>query len=448
MPSLTNGRPGGRVNSILPLTLEERFLWECARSWRDPGALTRAPNLDWNKLVTIAVANKMGVLLHDCLEGADLLADLPDSARETLLEDVRRLNRLADAYAAELGPFLHLAAGQGIEVVVLKGLALSRQIYGRPAARPGGDIDLLVRDADVERCLTLLEKLGHYRWYRLLDDRYYRRHHLHQIRGRRDTRIWFEVHWALDHPYTLLTIDYEALLDRTTPGRLLDEAVRDLSPADLLLSLAVHLVKHAVYLAAVLDRPDLPRVILADGLLMYYVDVAEVIGWAGADLDWTQVVGLAREWGAVDIAGAVLRVCRDHLQAGVPDWVLAELPVSRRGRFHTFVMNSIVRHEVATYLGEQSSRWGAFLVGYNESFVLRPVRVLDALAFCFPPANFLRRRYGRAGLGAALRHLLRALGRIARNLLDVITFTWDYRRRLKPLDQAREAAPKRAESST
>jgi hypothetical protein len=79
-----------------------------------------------------------------------------------------------------------------------------------------------------------------------LKDEYFARHHLHQQRSTSDLSIWFEIHWALDHPYTLLTVDYESIFARAKPSGLLGEPIQEMALPDLLLSLAIHLVKHAV----------------------------------------------------------------------------------------------------------------------------------------------------------------------------------------------------------
>ncbi len=64
---------------------------------------------------------------------------------------------------------------------------------------------------------------------------------------------------------------------RAQNAELLGAPIQEMSSPDLLLSLAIHLVKHAVYLPSLVNREDLPRIILADGMLMYYLDVTEVI---------------------------------------------------------------------------------------------------------------------------------------------------------------------------
>ena len=331
--------------------------------------------------------------------------------------------------------YLQLAAERELETVVLKGLSLSVNIYGDAAMRPGGDIDLLVRRRDVAPSIAILDEMGLGQWWpNLLADPYYDRHHLHQQRCSQDLKIWFEVHWALDHPYTLLTVDYEAMMDRCTPGVLVDAPVCDLSPPDLLLSVAIHLVKHAVYLPAVLAQPDLPRIILADGMLMYYLDAAEVLRVHSEHMDWDLAVKLARESGAVDILGSVLQVCKRYLGAPVPDWVLAALPVRGQGKLVDRIQQRVAAYELQRYLGEEQNRLWDFLLDTNGAFILRPIRILDTASYFFPGPDYRQRRYGNASAATGVRHFLKATGQYGRLGVDTIYYTWERYRRLKRLN--------------
>ncbi len=419
------------------LTQEEAFLWQCACHWRHPDRLEQAgDDLDWSRVAEIVQANKMQTLLYTVLSESGRLEDVPKQIRHELAKGVEKMEGRAKDYSMALADYLEQATAENIPTIVLKGLSIGHNFYQNPAMRPGGDIDLLVRKRHLHPSLEILDKMGNYRWHKLLDDRYYERHHLHQIRGRLDTHIWFEVHWALDHPYTLLTIDYEAMLDRAEPGTLLERPVHDLSPSDQLLSQVVHLVKHAVYLPATVHRSDTPRIVLADAMLMYYLDVAETIGHYGRSLDWTETIRLAREWGAEDMLGAVLRVCKRYLDVDVPQDVLAELPGGKSGKIHGYMMNRLVDYESALHMGLKPSRFWAFMVGYQEALVLRPIRLLDAFSFLSPPTDFLRRRYGRANLLTRLQHAFKATAKYLHNFVDFIYFTWDYHRRLKKEDIA------------
>jgi hypothetical protein len=423
--------------SRIEMTPEENLIWHCARTWREPVAPLDATELDWHRVVEIGHSNRMQTLLFKMLTDTRLLTNLAQDDLETLEAEIARLQEMATLLSDAMHTYLEAADLQGVETVVLKGLSISANVYGDPAVRPGGDIDLLVRRSQVDDSLRIMEELGYGRWWpNLLDDAYYARHHLHQQRCTRDLKVWFEVHWALDHPYTLLTIDYEALMDRATPGQLLGAPVRDLALPDLLLSLAVHLVKHAVYLPSVLDRPDLARIILADGMLQYYLDVAEVIKGRAAEIDWDFTVDLARRSGLVDIFGSVFRVCQEFLAAPVPTWVLEALPVQRAGGLVVRSMHKVADYEVVTFLGQNPSRFWEFMLVTNGAFILRPVRILDAATYFFPGADFLHRRYGSASPLISVRHLFQAAGQYGRLGIDTIRYTVERHRRLKALNES------------
>jgi|GEM_PF-1933049 len=407
------------------LTLEERFLWNCANRWRDPDGIDRPDGLDWARCVDVALDNRMAVLLDDILRERNWLENLPLGAQADLAYGVQKQSYLAEHLGRDLRRFLSFAALRQLPVVVLKGLWLCEQIYGRINMRPGADIDVLLRREDVPVALDILEgKMGYGRWWRpLLDDAFYDRHHLHQQRCNADRSIWFEPHWLLDHPYTLLTIDYAAVMDRTRPGKCLGLPVRELSMPDLLLSLIVDLVKHAVYLPIVYHRPQIARLILADGMLMYFVDVAEVIKQAHQEIDWPATIVLAQDSGVQEQFRAVLWICRHYLDTPIPDEVFAALP----GRQHSVVtrrfMHEMARAILGDYSGQSPAGLWAFLTRYHESIVFRPVYQLDLFRYVWPPVDYLRRRYGRSGILARSQHLLRATAQYVRIGVDTLFYT-------------------------
>ena len=450
------------------LTPEEAYLWLCARSWRDPqaanlGLLPQAGNLqriDWNRLVTIGLRNRMQTMLDHVWSTTGLEKHASPEAGRILSQGVAKYRRQADYLTEVLRQYLHYAAQTGQEVVVIKGLWLSVKIYGMEAMRPGSDIDILLRRQAIPAALSILEdKMGYGRWWRpLLDDVYYYRHHLHQQRCSHDRTIWIEPHWLLDHPYTRLTVNYADLMDRTTPGELFGEPVCEMAPPDLLISLAIHLVKHAIYLPYTTRRPDLARLILADGMLMYFVDVAEVLRIYQDQLNWQETIDLARQSGALSILGSVLYVCRRYLGVEVPEEVMADFgralfgaapdsdayPFGYSGRMrrttlprsrYTYTMNRLADHIIATYEGQKPDPFWNYLLGYQESVVFRPIRLLDLLAYLIPGADYLRRRYDHCGPISSVRHLLRATGQYMLVGLDTVTFTLRRKVEVRRLDK-------------
>lgn len=398
------------------LSPEERLTCEFAYSWREEGFRPALQNIDWLHFAKLLTRNRMAVLATQIL--ARIHASIPGDAQKLLQEQAERYERSAARLGSALTTYLNAAKGRGIETIVLKGLWLCEKIYQVPSMRPGGDIDILVHREDVDSCLALLAEqgIGEF-WPNLLHDDYFTRHHLHQQRSTSDLSIWFEIHWALDHPYTLLTVDYESIFERAKPAEVLGAPIREMAVPDLLLGLAIHLVKHAVYLPSLLNREDLLRVILADGMLMYFLDITEVLR-AHPELDWSFTIQLAHDWGAVDILGSVLQVCRKYFDAPVPDEVLRALPVTKYGFVTRRLMERVAEQKLAAYEGRQESRVWKLLLAPNGAFILRPVRVLETISYLFPPADFLRRRYRRTNFFTRIRHILIALTQTFR-------FTWD-----------------------
>ncbi|HET9907847.1 MAG TPA: nucleotidyltransferase family protein, partial [Anaerolineales bacterium] len=378
----------------MPLTLEESLAYEFARHWRDENYRPDLHNIDWTRFARLLTHNRMAVLAAPILERVN--AQIPPEAQKLLREQKEKYKRSAASLGSALVTYLKAAKTREIPTIILKGLWLCEKIYDNSSMRPGGDIDIIVPKNKVEACLALLNEqgIGEY-WPNLLKDEYFNKHHLHQQRSSPDLSIWFEIHWALDHPYTLLTVDYESIFERSKPAQLLGTPIEEMSTPDLLLSLAIHLVKHAIYLPSLFDREDLPRIILADGMLMYYLDVAEVLK-KSRDVDWNLTIQLANQWGAVDILGSVLQVCKKYFDAPIPQEVIAALPVRGPWQVTRRLMARAAEQELGTYEGKPVNRFWQLMLASNGAFILRPVRLLETASYFFPPADFLKRLYGKA----------------------------------------------------
>ena len=417
------------------LSHEERLVYEFAYYWRDENYRPDLRQImDWLHFAKLLTHNRMAVLAMRIFSRSD--ASIPQEAHKLVWGQAERYERSASKLGSALIAYLKSADARGIKTIVLKGLWLCEKVYQVPSMRPGGDIDILVHRKEVDGCLKLLAEqgVGEF-WPNLLHDDYFTRHHLHQQRSTSDLNVWFEIHWALDHPYTLLTVDYESIFERARPAQLLGAPIQEMSVPDLLLGLAIHLVKHAVYLPSLLDREDLLRIILADGMLMYYLDVTEVLK-AHPETDWNLTIKLAHDWGAVDILGAVLQVCKKYFDAPVPDHVLSALPISKFDPITRNLMVHVAEQELAGYEGRVGSRFWKLLLMHNSAFILRPIRLLETISYFFPPSDFLRRRYKQINFISRIRHLTIAFAQTLRFGWDTFYFGMERYFRLKRLGKS------------
>jgi hypothetical protein len=418
----------------MQLTHEETLAYEFAHHWHDENYRPNLENIDWVRFAKLLTYNRMAVLATQIFARLD--ATIPTDAQKLISEQAESYERAASKLGDALIRYLKSADSRGMKTIVLKGLWLCEKIYHLPSMRPGSDIDILVQRKDVDACLKLLAEQGIDEfWPNLLKDEYFARHHLHQQRSTQDLNIWFEIHWALDHPYTLLTVDYESIFKRAQPAQLLGTPIQEMSVPDLLLSLAIHLVKHAVYLPSLLYREDLPRMILADGMLMYYLDVTEVIKQHD-EIDWDLTIQLARDWGAMDILGSVLQVCKRHFDAPIPDKVLSALSVVEPWTATRLLMGRAVEEKLIAYEGREGSNFWKLLFASNGAFILRPIRMLETLSYFFPPSDFLRRRYGKVSFITRVQHLFIAFSQTIRFGWDTFYFGMERYFRLKRLGKS------------
>ena len=422
------------MNFKMNLSSEEILAYEFANHWRDENYHPASQDIDWLHFAKILIHNRMPVLAMQVFERVE--GSIPAEARKLIREQVEKYERSVSKLGNALITYLESAEIRDIKTIVLKGLWMCEKIYRNPAIRPGADIDILVRRNDVDACLKLLSEqgIGEF-WPNLLKDEYFTRHHLHQQRSNPDLSIWFEIHWAFDHPYTLLTVDYEGIFERAKPSTLLNAPLREMALPDLLLSLAIHLVKHAVYLPSLLDREDLPRIILADGMLMYYLDITELLQ-QNKEMDWDLTVKLARDWGAVDILGSVLQVCKRYFDAPVPNEVISALQVTKPWMVTRKLMARAAEQELAAYEGRQGSRLWTLLLASNGAFILRPIRMLETISYFFPPADFLHRKYGTSNIVCRVGHLIIALQQTLRFGWDTLYFGIERYFRLKRLGKS------------
>jgi hypothetical protein len=99
-------------------------------------------------------------------------------------------------------------------------------------------------------------------------------------------------------------------------------------------------------------------------------------------------------------------------------------------------MARAAEQELAAYEGRAGSRLWRLLLAPNGAFILRPIRMLETISYFFPPADFLRRRYGQIGLITRIRHLLTAFSQTIRFGWDTCYFGMERYFRLKRLGKS------------
>ena len=270
---------------------------------------------EWSVFARTAVRHGVAPLLHARLHSAAnaerASGRVPDRVLDVLKAYFVRTGLEQLRLYAQLAPLLRALAGQGIEVIVLKGAFLAETVYAERALRSMGDADLLVRHADLARVDQILRALG---WQqRVADDPSSpRQAGGHQLQTFKRDSARVEVHWNIEDDESPFAIDVDGLWARAHPARIAGVSVLALSPEDLLLHLCLHTSYNHGWLQF-------------EAGLRPLVDIGATLWHFGNRIDWDVFGRRAVEWKVQRCAWLTLKLADYLLAATAPDEIMSAL---------------------------------------------------------------------------------------------------------------------------
>ena len=304
-----------------------------------------------------------------------LLADGPlaDAVPPALLErlrapylDTARRNALA---FHETRRMVRALADRGIEVVLLKGIALARFTYAEPGLRNMADVDVMVRRDRLAEAEQVYLAHGYGPTPRPDVDETCRcsKHLAWLVKAEAPV---VELHWSLDSPTSPFHLDLDGLWARTRAAVLDGVQVRVLAPEDLVLHLAIHASYHHQF-----NRTALK------GL----VDIQTVVARHRGEIDWEALTKRAGAWGVAGFIWATLRLSQDLLGVAVPVSALGALPHSAEDERAVNVARRFI-------LGPRPT----LPFAYGDVAASKSLRegVRHVVANVFLPRNQMERTYG------------------------------------------------------
>jgi putative nucleotidyltransferase-like protein len=284
---------------------EWAVLIECASA--QPSAahlseLLQAP-VDWPALLVRAEEHGVLGLFVERLK--DLHPAAPAELRETLRQWERRQTVLALSLIAEMFRVLERFESLGIEALVTKGPALSVRCYGEPGRRQYSDLDLIVRDKDIQGSTEAMIALGYAPTVPLgaIQAAKFPGEYAFHKPG---TQLLVELHTERTFRYHPRRLPIERLFERRVYVTIDSREIAALSIEDELVLICVHGAKHFW------ER------------LMWIADVGALLSKKD-DVDWERATAAAREVGAERILRLGLRLAMDVVKAAVPEHVAAQV---------------------------------------------------------------------------------------------------------------------------
>lgn len=342
----------------------------------------------WENILRDAARQSLTLLLYQWSRESDRAASFPPSLGNQLKAEVARLTAWNLALADELAAILRLCRDRALACAPLRGLALAEQLYGNIAARPMGDIDLLVRREDLFDVTAILTGLG----FRAVDHRPgFAETFSYTLTFAKDRHGWVlvEPHWSLAYPPFVGGIDMAAVWTRCIRGEVAGVETWRLAPEDLLLHLSLHLMHGG-----------------NEAPLLWYHELDRFLRMEHAALDWEQVIHLARHSGQLPILFEVFRRLKEMCDSPIPENMVphAKPFVSQAARS----VPQLIQRRAVHLLAGQSR-----LTGREEFALLCMIKGLGpklryALSLILPSPDLMRFRYGlHSWTGLGLCYLVR-----------------------------------------
>src|ERR1700687_3816400 len=287
-------------------SVEWLALLECANPRRnaDHFAGLAGDPIDWQHLLQLAESHGLAPAVAGLLKSLDPSL-VPPHVRAKVRDSQRTFSILSLQLTAELFRVLDRFSEAGIETLLTKGPALSIRCYGDPGMRQYGDLDFVIRQADIRHATQAMLDLGYQPRVPLaaIDAKKIPGEYAFQKAG---THLLVEFHTERTFRYYPRPLRIEDLFDRHALVNIDGRDVPALSLEDELVLICVHGAKHFW------ER------------LMWIADVAALIS-SGQPPDWDRAMAAAREVGAERILRLGLRLALDLLGAELPAQVEAHV---------------------------------------------------------------------------------------------------------------------------
>lgn len=203
---------------------------------------------------------------------------------------------------------------KGIDFISIKGVALLEDLYPEYPVRSSTDVDVLVKEKDLDKAIKILEGQGYSKNLEGLKESYWRNKQYHFVFVR-DKKKGFspivELHWDLDYPRYRRRI-LPQMFDRLRQADMQDIKVKLLSAEDTFFGLALHQRRFGIALS-----------------LRDVCDTARLLNKYKSSFDWDYVLNESKR--AKVCSAVFFALCQVKLFFSIdaPEYVWEGLNVSR-----------------------------------------------------------------------------------------------------------------------
>ncbi|MDD5155012.1 MAG: nucleotidyltransferase family protein [Candidatus Omnitrophica bacterium] len=208
-------------------------------------AFSKSDKINYARLVKLAENHDLAALIFYRLQGCGL--QLPEINYSLLksryIKNIRANLRLWNEFLQINSEF----EKNNIDMAPIKGIDILARFYPELDLRSMVDIDILVREEQLQRVQNALCALGYHKELFNLKEDYWRKQQCHIVFHNKN-RITVEAHWALDFKRDNRVI-LPKLWKRMNKKEISGHKINLLSPEDAIFSLALHLRRYGTILS-------------------------------------------------------------------------------------------------------------------------------------------------------------------------------------------------------
>lgn len=379
-------------------SLEDRLIHYCARTTLDENMSRQVEailgrDLDWDYIIKGAERENVAQLLYHNLSRTFIeYSEMGNGKPRVPIDILRALKKAYHRTAIrniiicqKLGELLDSFREAGIEVILLKGMALIETVYPNIALRPMVDIDLLVHQEELPQVQTTLNRLGY-------------RNSLSDPHEFCREGMVVDLHWDMVNIVRVKSrrrahqVKLSNIWRNSTSIQIDGRTARILSPEDLVIDLCLHLTFH-------------------HGLrgLIWFVDLQEVLRYYNEQLDLHKLVEYCTECKVTRPVFWCLFYIKQILGTDIPPDVIERLRPKREGflekRF--FILNNQPINDIR-FFWTFSATEGI----YNKLRFLREI--------VLPNPGVLKMRYGISPSRPLYSYYLTHLKRVGSSCLNAL----------------------------
>ena len=230
------------------LSNENRLLLYCAQTRIPEDTLNKVKDiislpLNWEGVLESALSQGIAPLLCHNLKKIQKSHFIPEKVMHKL-ERAYYANVARNMYHyEELKRILEAFNEKGVKVIVLKGAALDKIVYGDIGLRTFGDLDLLVKKEDLPYAKKIMSDLEYVSTPGKKSEEWQRMNHFHlPLYIQTDKSIAVEIHWHITGDSFHINIDEWWEMAKVIKIDNCQALI--LSPEDMLIHLCLHLFNH------------------------------------------------------------------------------------------------------------------------------------------------------------------------------------------------------------